>query len=99
MYRRVVAGVLAFTVVIGCAHIPPAAAAADETPAPALTPEQEETAEVLRRYTWHDNWLDNYPVLNGMTKLTELFLMNVLKGLADLPPMGPSAPARPTPRR
>jgi hypothetical protein len=103
MYRLALVGILSFTVVLGCAHNPQAPAAAEEmpeeTPAPALTPEEEETAEVLRRYTWHDDWLDNFPVLNGITKMTELLLVNMLKGLADLPPMGPSAPAKPTPHR
>jgi hypothetical protein len=77
----------------GCAHCPPAApqtTAPGEQPMPAATPDtaQDEAAIaiIVRRYTWYDNWIDNYPVLHGLSTLAQLFLVGVVQGLAGLPP-------------
>jgi hypothetical protein len=103
MHRPILAGVFALMVSFsGCLHGPSASteiAEAGEEPAPAaprpLTPEEQEASEVLGRYTWHDNWLDNYPMLNGMTVMTELFGLWLLQVLGSLPALGAGAHSGP----
>jgi hypothetical protein len=103
MHRPILAGVFALMVSLGgCLHGPSAPreiAEAAEEPAPAaprpLTPEEEEASEVLARYTWHDNWLDNYPVLNGMAVMTELFGLWLLAVMGSVGGMGTGAHSGP----
>jgi hypothetical protein len=100
MGRPILVGVVvALFFLVGCSHCPPTptqtAAAENEATPSAPSPveeDQEETRETLRRYTWHDNWLENYPVLGGTVTLMEMWMLNALMGLGDLPPMLPSPP-------
>jgi hypothetical protein len=57
--------------VCGCAHHQPV----EKTEACAEGSDQEELASTVRRYSWRENWIENYPVLNGLTNATYLILL------------------------
>jgi hypothetical protein len=40
-----------------------------ETAAPAEGPAQEDAGGMLQRFSWSDTWIENFPVLNGVTCL------------------------------
>lgn len=89
MTRPLLALALALQLLLaGCAHNPasvePASAQPPPEPVAVETPEDKECQATLRKYTCHDNWLDNHPVLNGMVTVAEIFGLGALLGLAEL---------------
>jgi hypothetical protein len=39
-----------------------------------LDPQKQELAETVQKYSWSNNWMENYPIVNGTVVVSLLIL-------------------------
>jgi hypothetical protein len=57
------------------------------TPAPAqveLDPQQQELAETVQKYSWSNNRLENYPIVNGTVVVSLFILQKMALGMLTI---------------
>ncbi len=79
MPRCGLVAVLVFAVLLnGCAHHQPNIVRSQAPSDGTIT--DDNSAEVLRKYSWSEDWIENYPVLNGTLVVVGLVAVVVAVG-------------------